>query len=82
MHDNRFSKAVLSIILVVVIIGLAASFLEKAPPTKQKPPSASTTNSVIHLIPINTVLTPVGKLEYAAKHSMMEWLATNLIPTR
>jgi hypothetical protein len=68
MHDNRSSKAVLSIILVVVIIGLAASFLEKAPPTKQKRLSPSTTNSVIHLTPINTVLTPVGRLEYEAKN--------------
>ena len=39
-------------------------------------------NSVIHLIPINTVLTPVGKLEYAAKYPMMTWLAAKFIPTR
>ena len=32
-------------------------------------------NSVIHLIPINTVITPVGKLEYGATHPMMKWLA-------
>jgi 4-amino-4-deoxychorismate lyase len=38
-------------------------------------------NSVIHLIPINTVLTPVGKLEYEAKHSVMKWLAAKFIPT-
>jgi 4-amino-4-deoxychorismate lyase len=38
-------------------------------------------NSVIHLIPINTVLTPVGKLEYGAKHSVMKWLAAKFIPT-
>jgi 4-amino-4-deoxychorismate lyase len=38
-------------------------------------------NSVIHLLPINTVLTSVGKLEYEAKHSMMKWLAAKFIPT-
>ena len=38
-------------------------------------------NSVIHLIPINTVLTPVGKLEYGAKHPIMKWLAAKFIPT-
>ena len=38
-------------------------------------------NSVIHLIPINTVLTPLGKLEYEARHPMMEWLAAKFIPT-
>jgi 4-amino-4-deoxychorismate lyase len=32
-------------------------------------------NSVIHLIPINTVLTPVGKLEYGARHPSIKWLA-------
>jgi hypothetical protein len=68
MYDNRLSKAILSIILVVVIIALAASFLEKAPPTEKKSPSPSASNSVIHLIPIHTVLTPVGKLEYAVQH--------------
>jgi 4-amino-4-deoxychorismate lyase len=31
-------------------------------------------NSVIHLLPINTVITPVGKLEYETKHPAMEWL--------
>ena len=35
-------------------------------------------NSVIHLIPINTVLTPMGKIEYGAKHPMMKWLATKI----
>jgi 4-amino-4-deoxychorismate lyase len=39
-------------------------------------------NSVIHLIPINTVLTPVGKLEYEAKHPMIEWLVAKFITTR
>ena len=38
-------------------------------------------NSVIHLIPINTVLTPLGKLEYEARHPMMKWLAAKFIPT-
>ena len=38
-------------------------------------------NSVIHLIPINTVITPLGKLEYEARHPMMKWLATKFIPT-
>jgi 4-amino-4-deoxychorismate lyase len=38
-------------------------------------------NSVIHLIPINTVLTPLGKLEYEAKHPMMKWLAAKFIFT-
>jgi 4-amino-4-deoxychorismate lyase len=33
-------------------------------------------NSVIHLIPIHTVVTPVGKLEYGVRHSAMQWLAT------
>jgi 4-amino-4-deoxychorismate lyase len=32
-------------------------------------------NSVIHLIPINTVLTPVGKLEYTDR-GKIKWLAT------
>jgi 4-amino-4-deoxychorismate lyase len=32
-------------------------------------------NSVIHLIPIHTVITPVGKLEYKAQHTAMRWLA-------
>jgi 4-amino-4-deoxychorismate lyase len=32
-------------------------------------------NSVIHLIPINIVLSPMGKLEYEARHPMMKWLA-------
>jgi 4-amino-4-deoxychorismate lyase len=31
-------------------------------------------NSVIHLLPIHTVITPVGKLEYETKHPAMEWL--------
>ncbi len=39
-------------------------------------------NSVIHLIPINTVLTPLGRLEYGAKQSMMKWLAAKFILTR
>lgn len=38
-------------------------------------------NSVIHPIPIHTVLTPVGKLEYEAKHPMMKWLVAKFIPT-
>ncbi len=38
-------------------------------------------NSVIHLIPINTVLTPVGRLEYKAKHPVIKWLAAKFIPT-
>jgi hypothetical protein len=78
MYDNRLSKAILSIILVVVIVALAASFLAKAPPTEKKLPSPSASNSVIHLIPINTVLSPVGKLEYEARHPMMKWLATKI----
>jgi 4-amino-4-deoxychorismate lyase len=32
-------------------------------------------NSVIHLVPIHTVITPVGKLEYTVQHPMMKWLA-------
>jgi 4-amino-4-deoxychorismate lyase len=32
-------------------------------------------NSVIHLIPIHTVVTPVGKLEYTVQHPAMTWLA-------
>jgi 4-amino-4-deoxychorismate lyase len=32
-------------------------------------------NSVIHLIPIHTVLTPVGKIEYT-EQAAMKWLAT------
>lgn len=35
-------------------------------------------NSVIHLIPIHTVITPVGKLEYEATHPMMQWLIDRL----
>jgi 4-amino-4-deoxychorismate lyase len=35
-------------------------------------------NSVIHLIPISTVLTPVGKLEYEAQHPMIKWLAAKI----
>jgi 4-amino-4-deoxychorismate lyase len=31
-------------------------------------------NSVIHLIPIHTVVTPVGKLEYIVQHPAMQWL--------
>ncbi len=31
-------------------------------------------NSVIHLLPINTVITPVGRLEYETNHPAMEWL--------
>jgi 4-amino-4-deoxychorismate lyase len=31
-------------------------------------------NSVIHLLPINTVITPVGKLEYETNHPAMERL--------
>lgn len=31
-------------------------------------------NSVIHLAPIHTVLTSVGKLEYETKHPAMQWL--------
>jgi 4-amino-4-deoxychorismate lyase len=34
-------------------------------------------NSVIHLIPIHTVITPVGKLEYTVQYPMI-WLATLL----
>jgi 4-amino-4-deoxychorismate lyase len=33
-------------------------------------------NSVIHLIPIHTVVTPVGKLKYGVPHSLMQWLTT------
>jgi 4-amino-4-deoxychorismate lyase len=36
------------------------------------------TNSVIHLIPIHTVIAPVGKLEYMVQHPMMEWLVEML----
>jgi 4-amino-4-deoxychorismate lyase len=32
-------------------------------------------NSVIHLVPIHTVITPVGKLKYIAQHPAMQWLA-------
>jgi 4-amino-4-deoxychorismate lyase len=35
-------------------------------------------NSVIHLIQISTVLTPVGKLEYEAQHPMIKWLAAKI----
>jgi 4-amino-4-deoxychorismate lyase len=31
-------------------------------------------NSVIHLLRINTVITPVGRLEYETNHPAMEWL--------
>ncbi len=31
-------------------------------------------NSVIHLIPIHTVLTPMGKLEYKTQHPAITWL--------
>jgi 4-amino-4-deoxychorismate lyase len=31
-------------------------------------------NSVIHPIPIHTVITSLGRLEYEAQHPMMEWL--------
>jgi 4-amino-4-deoxychorismate lyase len=31
-------------------------------------------NSVIHLLPIHTVITPVGRLEYETSHLAMEWL--------
>jgi 4-amino-4-deoxychorismate lyase len=31
-------------------------------------------NSVIHLVPIHTVITPVGKLKYIAQHLAMQWL--------
>jgi 4-amino-4-deoxychorismate lyase len=31
-------------------------------------------NSVIHLLPIHTVITPVGRLEYETNHPTMEWL--------
>jgi 4-amino-4-deoxychorismate lyase len=31
-------------------------------------------NSVIHLLPIHTVITPVGRLEYETRHPAMEWL--------
>jgi 4-amino-4-deoxychorismate lyase len=33
-------------------------------------------NSVIHLIPIHTVLAPLGKLEYEVPHPAMDWLST------
>jgi hypothetical protein len=66
MYDNRLSKAILSTILVIVIIGLASSFLDKTPPNQQKSPPPSATNSVIHPISINIALDPVGKLEYRA----------------
>jgi 4-amino-4-deoxychorismate lyase len=36
----------------------------------------SYSNSVIHLIPIHTVVTPVGKLKYGVPHSTMQWLVT------
>jgi hypothetical protein len=78
MYDNRLSTAILSIILVVVIIALASAFLDKAPPNEKKLPSSSATNSVIHPISINTVLNPLGKLEYGATHQMMKWLATKI----
>jgi 4-amino-4-deoxychorismate lyase len=35
----------------------------------------SYSNSVIHPIPIHTVITPVGRLEYRVQHPMMNWLA-------
>jgi 4-amino-4-deoxychorismate lyase len=35
-------------------------------------------NSVIHLIPIHTVVTPVGKLEYKVQHPAMKWLSGEL----
>jgi 4-amino-4-deoxychorismate lyase len=31
-------------------------------------------NSVIHLVPIHTVISPVGKLEYTPHHPAIEWL--------
>jgi hypothetical protein len=74
VYDNRLSKAILSIILVVVIIGLATAFLEKAPPTERKSPPPSATNSVIHPIGINTVLNLMGKLKYDAQRPMMRLL--------
>lgn len=43
--------------------------------------SISYSNSVIHLIPINTVIAPVGKLRYEAKHPMMRWLIAELTGT-
>ncbi len=78
MYDNRLSKAILSIVLIVVIIGLASAFLEKAPPNEKKLPPSSATNSVIHPISINTVLNPLGKLEDGATDQMMKWLATKI----
>jgi 4-amino-4-deoxychorismate lyase len=33
-------------------------------------------NSVIHLIPVHTVVTPVGKLKYGVPHRAMQWLVT------
>jgi 4-amino-4-deoxychorismate lyase len=35
-------------------------------------------NSVIHLVPIHTVITPVGKLRYTDQHPMMKWLSGEL----
>jgi 4-amino-4-deoxychorismate lyase len=32
-------------------------------------------NSVIHLVPIHTVIAPVGKLKYIVQHPEMQWLA-------
>uniref|UniRef100_UPI00286AE225 aminotransferase class IV n=1 Tax=Chamaesiphon sp. OTE_75_metabat_556 TaxID=2964692 RepID=UPI00286AE225 len=32
-------------------------------------------NSVIHLVPIHTVIAPVGKLRYPVQHPAMQWLA-------
>ena len=36
--------------------------------------SIAYSNSVIHLVPIHTVIDPVGRLEYETKHSAMDWL--------
>jgi 4-amino-4-deoxychorismate lyase len=35
-------------------------------------------NSVIHLLPIHTVLTPVGRLEYEAQHPIIKWLIASI----
>jgi hypothetical protein len=78
MHDNRLSKAILSIVLVVgVIIVFATSSSKKVPPDEQKSPPLSA-NSVIHPISINTALDPLSKLEYGARHAMMKWLRTKI----
>ena len=34
-------------------------------------------NSVIHLIPIHTAISPMGKIEYTAQHPMMKWLVAS-----